>query len=826
MAEIYVTSTKAKRPERGMLGAICESLQASRSDPVALTALISQFLSLFELSCDSVRAICRDPLLPNFLQGLNGILSMISVPRPHEGEFPAIVTEILTFLNAILVMDPTALDQIAAASDLDLIIPQFFASNLLRGEIIEEQCTHLFLPIKFIALVASSKRVQLTTTTGSDMLIQVCSGLLNNAQLAAWAGACIAGLCRNCPPFLAIVKLHPLSRVIRAKLAALLPSSDPCVVVSSLAATVALFSLGPDQETALAASLKYVTEDSPFPLAAQLCSWTILSLIQKVSCSTRDLEQLLEIPLTATGIRLHTIYQLLCHLVDLRYRFGRPDQLKAIALSVVTCESGFAAIAGCHFLLLVSESNPGLLAGVDEKGHLMKRALRRLNELSGSTDTELAEAIVMEMRLLIDSSGIPERILGMLVDQEEFLFLNFVRQVENNQAFLSVAWFSLLVRCSSDISRWALRIKRILIDSQFPALLVHVLTSSLNRRAVSDAVRALEFFMNNCELSDHPKDSFFFDAAVSGFIVINQKKNETASVATLALERDRHELSNAVHNLQVENTRLERDIGVLQTAIGQEKDRVRATTDRASRSAQDNETYQQQITDLQDRLLQASLRAKEKKTKLKQSLISLNELHTQNIQLQELVKRLEGVEVENRSVKKNNHLMEARIQELEGQLTQVATGEGEIRGKLKLSNQELHEREEALLELQRKCSDCQARNDAQQTLIATLTSEKKELAGQIGELESEVSGERLRNAELSDALANLEAANLEVHSRLTMVKGHIGKDKEKKTVLKQRVTELQREKRRWESIAKFVHKVGEVKGDAVETVFGSLGIEP
>jgi predicted nucleic acid-binding Zn-ribbon protein len=621
------------------------------------------------------------------------------------------------------------------------------------------------------------------------------------------------------------MKLHPLSKTIRAKLAALLPSSDPCVVVAALAATVSLFSLGADHETALAASFKYIIEESPFPLATQLCSWTILSLIQKVKPSAHDLEMLLEIPISATDLRLHTIYQLLCQLVDLRYRFGRPDQMKAIALSVVTCESGFAAIAGCHFLLLVAESSPELIAGIDEKGHLMKRALRRLIELSTSTDTELAEAIIVEMRLLVDTSGISERVLGLLADQEEFLFLHFVRHVESNQAFLSVAWFSFLARCSAGISRWMLRIKRVLVDSQFPALLVHVLTSSMNRRAISDALEALHFFVNNCELPAQRNDGFFFDAAVSGFFVINQKKNDTELVGQCALERDRHELATAVHNLQLENARLEREKAALQNAVGQEKDRVKVADDRVSRSAEEIESYLGQIAELQDRLLQVSLRAKDKKTKLKQSIKSLNELHTQNIQLQELIKRLEGVEVENRTVKRNNHVMEARIEELERELNEATATGGEIRGKLKVSNQELQEREEALLELQKKCNESQARCDAQQAVIEALRSEKKELIGQIGGLEEDVSGTRLRNSELTEAVAHLEAQNLEVHSRLTALRGHVGKGKQKKSELKRRVVELQHEKRKWESIAKFVHKVGEVKGDAVQTVFGSLGID-
>jgi len=76
------------------------------------------------------------------------------------------------------------------------------------------------------------------------------------------------------------------------------------------------------------------------------------------------------------------------------------------------------------------------------------------------------------------------------------------------------------------------------------------------------------------------------------------------------------------------------------------------------------------------------------------------------------------------------------------------------------------------------------------------------------------------------AVTNLEAANLEIQAKMKSVDVVHDRYKMKKLELRKQIAALEKEKRKWETVAKFVQRVGTVKGEAVTDVFGPLDPDP
>ena len=801
---------------------VCESLAANRSNESVTNTILSQYISTFDLDRESVQSLTRDPMLSEFMQYVAAALSSVSIPKPSDGPVPEVVVEILKFLNSLLVINTTFVEVIALTTNLDLLIPQFFKANVADGEIIQIQASHLFLPVKFVALVSSSKRVQLTTTTASNLMVSVICSLLNSPQLAAWAGACAAGLSRHCKAFHTVIRVHPLAKAIKSKLAALLPSSDPLVVIGSLAATVSLFHIGENIDTAVSAALKYITEESEFPLTSQLCSWVILALAKKVKLAESDLMLLLNIPVNADGMRAFTVYSLASQLMDMKYRFGTHEQIHDIVASLIDCDDSHVAVAGCQFLFTVAENNPSLLLGLDEDGRLLYHAIQTFQNLNSKDDVEMSESMLNLMRLLVDKTELSKPLVKVLSDQEETFFMSFLRHIESGDAYLSVAFFSFLIACTRHIQKWVMRIKRLLVDSQFSALLVHVLTSSQNRRAISDALKALHFYLNDCEITPNMKTSYFFDSAVSGFLVVNNNQIKASENEKIQVEQERHNTVIVVHTLEAEKKQLLKENAKLSEELHHAKNQTVIQADTHNKSVEELEQKTQEVLALKRENEALTAELNNRSDQWEQMQESLKACQEENRQLAKLVKQLQECKLENRALKKANHQMEIHINQLNSDMTDLKDKHQELRTLTKALNKELHAREGQLNSLQTLCNEAQQRNHSLQVSYEDMRTQYQEASDENTTLQAKLTTTRTKLTRLSELVTSLESENLQLKASMRSVEEVEETYKTKRAALRSKILALEKEKRKWESVAKFVHHVGEVKGTTVHHVFGPI----
>lgn len=776
--------------------------------------VIMQYVSTFDQSDDSVRTLTNDPCLSEFIQFLNAVLYNTAIPKPSDGPIPDVVLEILKFMNTLVVRNTFLLDTIAASSNLDLLIPQFFDANVMNGAVIESEPSNFFLPLKFLALLASSKHVRLNSSSAANTLIIVLASLLNNPQLSAWAAACVAGLCRHCEAFNTILKGHSMVSSIKASLTSLLPSCDPCVVVAALAATVMLFNIGDNTDTAVTAALKYLLEDSQFPLSTQLCAWTIVSLAKRVRLPETDLCTILELPLHVTGTRACAAYWMLSQLVDMKYRFGTKDQLKELMRSLLHCDNDYVAVAGCHFLLSLSANAPSLFTHLDDDGALICDAVKSLNNLARQNDTERTEAILIEIRLLIQSSGINSTVIEALTSEEDLFFTNFLRHIEANHAFLSVAFFSVLMMCSTHIPRWSMRVKRLLVDSQFPALLAHVLTSSHNRTAISDALRALQFYINDCEAVPD-KNSFFFDSAVAGFLVVNKcQQGAPESIPGISQNRGNEASAKSLEN---ENQRLLRENAKLQVSLASESKRAAIITENNVRAAEDIRKRDHEIIRLQQEVSKLSIDLGDKEDRLQVAQTAIDERRQENTRLMKLVEHLQCKQTKRRLLKKVNCELENQIRDFESNVDNLKLRQRELRHLAKALKRELRQRENQLVEVQRTCDETQQRNLSLQSSIASLSEQIEALTSEKTALISSLNDSTAENSKLAQTITTLESEALTLRSQIRTSSEIKAQNRAKTASLHAKIHELEDEKSHWEGIARFIHEVGDAKSSVVST---------
>lgn len=808
------------------LSPLCKSIESSSSNSTLRNSLISQFISSFEANYNTVLELSKDSNFPTFCEILLNVLAEVSIPNPNSGPMPEVVNDILIFFNKIIKDNPIVLDIIAKITNLDILIPQFFSENVSNKEIVDVNVSYIFPPIKFIALVSSSKQILLTSTPSSNVLIIVLVSLLTNQQLAAWAAACLAGLFRNSPSFLSILKIHPLSACIKQKLTALLPSSDACVVVASLSATIPLYSLGDDAFTAMKAAVKYCVEDTVFPLSTKLCCWVIRDLIGRVGNMNEEvINQITKLPFNASGSRAFELINLLIDLIDMHYKFGSPEYMRMFFKHTIYYQENFVTTAGCQFLSTVLERFPDLFMGIDENSHLFIRTFTQYFQQSSYNDPEIIEALITQLRLLfisMQSKKLPDQIVELLVSQEEALFMDFIRHIENSDSYLCVVFFSFLLICSRSIESWSFRIKRILVDTQFPVLLAHVVVNSKNRRVISDALIALQYFINDCQLIKDCSKTFFFNSAVSGFLVMNQQAGKSISELNAKLTQEKHDYELMIQNLKVQGNQLAKEKQNLQNLVNEEKMNLSKTSESISKLQNEiNEKNQvnQKIANKYKALKAALL---EQNSKM-QNMHDINkDLQNENNNLRKSLKQFDQCKLQLQSSNNENVRLLERINDLEAKISYISKQLKSNQEQCKSLKVELNEREEQYESVQKQCHESQQitlnlQNDDNQN-----KAEIQKLNATILSLQRKLKEETQKVGDMAKTVSGLQDENIKLKSQLQKESDEKQKYKLKKQTYLERIKDCEKEKRKWESIAKFNNHVATVKTMTVRDVYGDM----
>jgi hypothetical protein len=404
----------------------------------------------------------------------------------------------------------------------DTFVVCFFDPYVRRGDVRTIPATEIFPFVKSASIFCLSPHTQLTLTSAIHSLLKVCSAFLTNPQLSAWCCAIISGLCGNHPAAEGIIRTLPNLLDIKRDLEVILASSDSCIVCAAVAAHVALFSMGIAFPSSLRAAVHFLATESPFCLMTRLAADSILDLTKKTKLSREELTTVLTAALKATGVRAVAIYHMVTELKEYHRAIAKTVKattfLERLFGSIIDQECDFVGPIACHFLLVLSDNEENLFDGL-QKTPVFEKLLGNLKRAS----SDQCESLVVLFRMMLAGGELKRTDLEQLAGFEDLIFTILLRNIETGNAFQSVALFQIVTYGSKYLQDWLLRMKRIVIDSQFPALVVGLLFQSQNRHAISDGILALRYLLG-CKEPD------IFEVFVSSFLLIStqtrQEKDE------------------------------------------------------------------------------------------------------------------------------------------------------------------------------------------------------------------------------------------------------------------------------------------------------------
>lgn len=786
---------------KSYLEPICQILESNPNTNKSTVDIISQFISTSEIDSQVLYSFSIDPLFPSFVRHL----TTEAVIHMNESAGITAVSDfsssIFQYLSMLSTKHPVLHDIITSNTNLDDVILSFHNCYIANKDVRSISAPLIFPYIKFISILAVSEHVDLVQPKNLDIIFMITSLLLENPQLSAWASAIIAGLVRNCPAAQVYLKTMPNLLQIKGDLSNLFSNNDICIVCAALSATIALFPIGTDAISALRASTHFIASDSQFQLLLPLASLSIRDLIKKTKLTEEELTTILMTAITAKGYNAYTLFHLLCDLTEYHSAIASiiktTEYLETLFVSLLAHEEEFVAESGCHFLLCLSDCDSNLFSGLNETD-LFATIFTSMVDIPASESSIRGEPYTILLRLLF-KSGPPKRTdVALLTQFEDIVFTSFLRYIENNHSYLAVSFFLFILQCAKYIKGWTMRMKRIVIDSVFPALVVNVLNESENRHATEDSLETLKYFCT-C------KEQEFFGMFISAYVLMVTQTKERRRKG----EEERQHLLYSLKTMKIEKEKNCNQIDSLNQIISQNSQVMSSIKEENSNPNLMNHSVNQ---------LHSTDKVRELHAQIKNLRQQVNMYSNKYEKKKKLAKKLKG---ENDVLLKQIQANQNEIKPSLHSMIETCKNETTERSIHQISRRNFtnEESSDKIATLQKVIYD-----DSQK--IAKLESEyriqkeqnemlEKELSKSKGELSKELD----HSNQLQSDLSKVESQNNQYRTTQKEINHIKRKYAAKKVQLVERLNELEKEKGKWESLAKFYQKLCQSKGEAVKEIY-------
>jgi chromosome segregation ATPase len=207
--------------------------------------------------------------------------------------------------------------------------------------------------------------------------------------------------------------------------------------------------------------------------------------------------------------------------------------------------------------------------------------------------------------------------------------LDFQRQIELNNAYLSVVYFLLMYEVSHFLSHWRQKLIALILDTQFSGLLVFVISQSRNRLAITDALRVSQILADGFKSDRAYEVSPLFESIVSGYLLLNKKRYESARKDKSEVVKLQEEMYNKVTELEVQRDCCEREISDLKVSVDE--------------SSQSILTEQEQKKALREENTQLKTALHQHKMRIKKMTDQIKELEDANVALSQQIETIQRV---------------------------------------------------------------------------------------------------------------------------------------------------------------------------------------
>ena len=788
----------------------CRAFEDKPYERRAKLLIMFQHWQTIETDPDELSELANDTHLKCVLDHIYSVITEEKFPSPSQGIVPQVLMQSLQHLTVLAVSHPDLLKMVAGCAPMDYLPMIFFGNNFSDGKIVEVQASHLLNPIRFLAAISFSQNITITSTDAMHVLFSSLFSVMNDAQLTSFACAAIAGFAHNSPSALAYMRSLPNFNLIRPEISSHLSSDDHSIVLSSLACLTGLFKHTRDSETLMKAAIHGIIHPPSFPVATQLAVLSVKDLLSKTPLIKGSISNFVNVLINKSiGMRSLSIITLLNDLLLGGFEMGKYLEKeglinKLLDFSIKT-PFDFVSAACTKFLSSVFEMDDTFcFKDIDE---LFIDALKIVVSPLGKIPLLKIESMLLSLYLMLKNNEKNETVNQALIQNDDQVFLAFQRYIESNSSFLCVNFFLFLCRFSDSYPKWKKRIQTIIVDSQFAALLVHVMTHAQNRSSVSDAVNACFILMSG--LNSSVKPNILIDTVVSGFCVMNKTlKEEEYSMKGL--------LQESINKVQHQSRELH-------YSAERNKNAVSLITDEKNKLSAIIKEKDDIISQLENDLKEEKLHSSKKQGKVRELKGIVEEKVRENGLLQSKIEGLTTNIADLRAELNNLHQTIARLtssnETLKLAITDNSTSEKEVENlKCEIeSSKKMIETLNMSLESER-----QGRRRSENQLYE-MSNKASELSDELRQKEKqlEIALQQLKRFEVivkkkADRLAAMEDVNrklreevTELEDKLDISSSNIKKYRKATEEMQDRLVELENQRNKHDALYQFIHNITE-----------------
>ena len=783
------------------LVSLCDSLELKTSNESSFDKLLIDYLILITSEKSDVCKFARDPYLKRFIQ--LAFQPFLRLHSSSDERFRKYLLELIDFFKQLFLIHPAFLDCASTVLPIDVVLQSAMSTNnldLLRGV------------VEFVALLATSPSIVLTSAASSQATSDIILSMINTPVLTGYAIVILSGLMRFSPVFIATIKSSTELRRYKTLLANAIASDDHLSVIASISSLLTLFPKSVDAETSRIASLHAINVSDNNGLLLKAATWVFVEVARQNTVKPNDFQTILKVATSSAGWKAFILFETLnCVLAN---SDGSSSLEKCIDIQQVIAFSlsqklGYVSYSVVRFIQQLAEHNENIFDNLTDCESVTIKALEIVSAPAYNVDIDLVECSVVLLRHIANSKKCLEKIINVLKINEENVFVAFQRNIESNRSFTALEFFLFLADVSNTkpFLDWNKRLRLIVIDTQFGALLAHILEKSTDRQTLCDGIRAVSKISSFSQDSNINDGELLFDCIVSGFAVVNSQNKKDARIFKAATT---DQIAKHEEDIFALRNQLELNDMELNSAKKQSDEalkRMNAAETKASDLLTKTQDQEKEIESLKEQIR----KQKEALDELTQQYNEVkNQNHDQNMEidknkekityLSEQLQKYTDIEKEKTRLDRDNAQYEQKFNGLQQTIDQL--------------NLKVNEMTEVNSKYKNKINESKAKVQAQNEAIQEINSDREKLRLQIQALQEKINNfELIKERELEKY--NLQKSkNRELVKLVDSLKNQLNdlrqiyeETEQKNKEYTQQITTLLTEKKQWELITQFVHRI-------------------
>jgi hypothetical protein len=806
-----------QQPMASNLFPLCESLLSKvRNEPTFMRTLLDYLVLVGGEKLDICK-YARDPALPQFIEITLLPFAKLSASSPPE--FLGSLVEISSFYKRWFALHPAFLDCAAATFPLDIVLPN--AVSHRENELIRPVC-------ELAALICQSSISIVKTASAAKTVCDCFRQLVDAPGLAGSGITIVAGLVRHSPVFVTFVRSSADLRRFRSILSTALSGDDHLSALGSVAALLFLFPRSIETESARVVGLHGIGVCNDNLLMLKGSGYILTDVAREGGLTGDDFARLLQTARTSVGVKSFLLFEIINHIVANGGMplIGEDFNVEAIARFIFGQNVGFVALSAVRFVQQLNDHLPNLFDRIEDSESLFVKGLEIACSPSSTCDIDLIECVIVMLRLITCSSRCFEQVRGLLESSEEKLFVAFQRNIEANESFASLGMFWFIMSCAAHLAAWKRRLGLVVVDTQFSALLAHLLERSTDRTVLRDTIQALSIIATFSSEADSSDRELLFDNLVSGFSVVNshQKKETTAKGTCLTNKLSKHEseMTEMRGHLEIQELELQSALHrakVAEQRVWELEGQLEELRQKVTSSGSDLAALQKKFEAQSEELRQANenrdrreAESHDQALSLRQSKEVIQDLKQQQERFFETDRRCQELERANGQLTERLKTMETSIEDYRTQVTQKEQAIENQRSKVKEVRAALKERIASV--------------DDNRIVREKMTVELGALRQKIEDDERRRDGEK----EQMEGMRNKVREKQKTIDRYRDQEGELRREllesEQRYEAMSKEVAELKASQKNWELIIQFLHRITDGSplppSDVLASIFDDL----